>query len=826
MNTSGDRVRDIFLEAAALPEASRAEFLRERCAGDEQLAEEIRSLLSFHEHDTGFLSGSPLEDAGLDVASAGTEQAVGTLEPGAAVAGFTIVRLLGAGGMGVVYEATQESPKRSVALKLMRPGFVSRAMLRRFEQEGQALGMLRHPGIAQVYGAGMDRRGSSLAPYLAMELVEGESLSAYTARTGAGLRQRLELFARLCDAVSHAHQRGVVHRDLKPANILIDASGQPKVLDFGIARLTGDEAITATLSTQTGQILGTLSYISPEQLTGDPRAVDVRADVYALGVILYELLSGRLPLDFSKSSLHEASRIIHETEPPGLGTIDSALRGDLETITRKAMEKDPARRYQSAAELAEDLRRHLRHEPILARPPSALYRARKFSRRHRPLVAGAAAVMLTLVAGLAATLNQARRAENEAREAQAQKLIAQQQARAAEEQRRKAESETQVANNAVQNTQQLNKFFQEMFYSIDPSRSQGREVTVREVLDRAAERLEAGGEIRPFVRITMRQTIGNVYLTLGEEPKAEVNLRDAVKAYQDIGIGDRSDAIDTQRMLANAIAEQSRYAEAEVIMRDALERAIRSSGPDDIVAANVRGDLAIILEALGHYDEAEPLYREDIESARRLNGAGSVSLINALGNFSLFLLDRGKKDPSKLGESETFAREAEQMARQALGNLHPATINSIANLAVVLDTRGELETAETLYRESIDLGDKVLGPQHPNTFLQRINLGLMLALHGRPDEAEPMLVPMLEHCRAELGDGALETRQAAEALARLRQVQGRLDEAAGLARIAYDSCLAAHGPGHDQTRELARLMATLLEGLGRGPEAGEWRAKG
>ncbi|MCC6675754.1 MAG: tetratricopeptide repeat protein [Phycisphaerales bacterium] len=826
MNTGGDRVRDIFLEAAALPEARRAEFLRERCAGDEALAEEVRSLLSFHEHDTGFLSGSPLEDAGLDVAAVVPEQAVGTLEPGAEVAGFTIVRLLGAGGMGVVYEATQESPKRSVALKLMRPGFVSRAMLRRFEQEAQALAMLRHPGIAQVYGAGMDRRGASLAPYLAMELVEGESLMAYTARAGAGLRQRLELFARLCDAVSHAHQRGVVHRDLKPANILIDASGQPKVLDFGIARLTGDDAVTATVSTQTGQILGTLSYISPEQLSGDPRAVDVRADVYALGVILYELLSGRLPLDLSKSSLHEASRIIQESEPPGLGTINAALRGDLETITRKAMEKDPARRYQSAAELAEDLRRHLRHEPILARPPSALYRARKFSRRHRPLVAGAAAVMLTLVAGLAATLNQARRAEHQAQEAEAQKAIAQQQARAAEEQRRKAESETLVANNAVQNTQQLNKFFQEMFYSIDPSRAQGREVTVREVLDRAAERIDSGEELRPFVRITLRQTVGNVYLTLGEEARAEANLRDAVKTYQTLGVGDRRDAIDTQRMLANAIAEQSRYAEAEPIMRDALERALRSSGPDDIITASTRSDLAIILEALGRYDEAEPLYRADVETSRRLKGDGSVATIQALGNFSMFLLDRGRIEPARLEESETFARQAEEMSRRSLGNRHPTTITSIANLAAVLDARGKVESAAALYRESIELGDQVLGPQHPDTFLQRINLGLLLALNGRAGDAETLLVPMLEQCRAQLGDGALETRKAAEALARLRQVQGRLQEAAELARLAYDSSLAAHGATHDDTRQLARLLATLLEGLGRGPEAGEWRAKG
>lgn len=826
MDTSGDRVRDIFLEATALPEARRAELLRERCAGDEQLAEEVRSLLSFHENDTNFLSGSPIEDAGLESASPVADQAVGTLETGSEVAGFRIVRLLGAGGMGVVYEATQENPRRAVALKLMRPGFVSRAMLRRFEQEAQTLALLRHPGIAQVYGAGMDRRGAALAPYLAMELVEGETLTAYAARTAASMRQRLDLFVKLCDAVSHAHQRGVVHRDLKPANILIDAAGDPKVLDFGIARLTGDDAVTATVSTQTGQILGTLSYISPEQLTGDPRSVDVRADVYALGVILYELLSGRLPLDLSKSSLHEASRIIHDTEPPPLSTFNAALRGDLETIARKAMEKDPARRYQSAAELAEDVRRHVRHEPIQARPPSALYRARKFSRRHRPLVAGAAAVMLTLVAGLAATMTQARRAEREARDAQAQKVIAQEQARLAEELRRKAESETLVATSAVQNTQQLNKFFQEMFYSIDPARAQGREVTVREVLDRAAERLKTEEKLQSFVRITLRQTIGNVYLTLGRDAEAEENLRDAVNTYQSLGIGDRRDAIDTQRMLANAIAEQSRYAEAEPIMRDALVRAERAGGPDDVVTTYVRSDLAIILEALGRYDEAEPLYREDIDVSVRLSGPSSVHAINAMGNFALFLLDRGKNDPSRLEEAEKHARRAVEIARESLGPKHPSTINSIANLAAVIDVRGRSDEAEPLYREAITLGEEVLGPNNPDGYLQRINLGLMLALNGRHEEAESILNPLLEQCRAALGEGALETRKAAEALARLRLKQERFGEAADLARAAFDSCLAAHGPSHDETKQLARLVAEAFDGLNLGDQAAEWRARG
>lgn len=827
MGADGDRVREIFLEAAALPEESRAAFVRERCGADSNLIDEVESLLRFHDHDTDFLAGSPLEDAGLEATPADAPQAVGALEPGTRVGGFTVSRLLGAGGMGVVYEATQESPRRPVALKLMRAGFVSRAMLRRFEQEAQALALLRHPGIAQVYEAGTDRRGASVIPYLAMELVDGDSLGAYIGRYQPSTRERLELFGRICDAVSHAHQRGVVHRDLKPPNIFVDGARQPKILDFGIARLTGDEHVTASLSTRTGQILGTLSYISPEQLSGDPALVDVRADVYALGVIFYEMLSGRLPHDLSKSSLHEASRILRETDPPALGTLNSTLRGDVETIARKAMEKEPAHRYQSAAELAEDVRRHLRHEPIHARPPATWYRVRKFTRRNRGVVMGVSAVFLALSAGLVSTLVQARHAREQALLAQEAAQIAQDQTREAERQKNVAQEEILRANNSIESVQQINKFFQQMFYSINPALAQGREITVREVLDEASLRLHASEAKRaPFVTITLHQTFGNVYMTLGRFKDAEEHLRLAVQAYKDLGVPDRRDALDTQRMLANALCEQSRYAEAAELVRDALRRAEPLYGHNDVVTAALRSDLAIVEESLGNYDEAERLYRDDLATTQEIHGVDSLEEIIGLGNLALFLMDRGKINPDKLPEAEELARRALELAEATLPPEHPQYQGQLANLSLVLMVRKQYDQAEPLIRRAIELSEKVQGAEHPDVLMHRANLGILLMQLDRMDEADAVLTPLLETCRSRSGENAIETRTTAEGLARLRLKQARPEEAEALAMSSFESARAAHGETHDQTREVAKLLAEIYAAQGDAEREREWKARG
>jgi eukaryotic-like serine/threonine-protein kinase len=319
--------------------------------------------------------------------------------------------------MGVVYEAEQEQPRRTVALKVIKSGLADPKLVRRFEQESLALGRLQHPGIAQIYEAGTAETGFGPQPYFAMEFIRGESLLQYALAHQIGIRQKLELMAKICEAVHHAHQRGVIHRDLKPGNILVDETGQPKILDFGVARATDSDAHVSR-QTDLGQLVGTLAYMSPEQVLADPLEVDTRSDVYALGVILYELLAGRLPYRISPK-LHEAVQTIREEEPTALSAVSSAYRGDIETIVDKALEKDKTRRYASAAELAADIRRYLQDEPIMARPASAAYQLQKFSRRHKALVVGAAAVFIVLIVGIIVSTREAARANAQSATARA-----------------------------------------------------------------------------------------------------------------------------------------------------------------------------------------------------------------------------------------------------------------------------------------------------------------------------------------------------------------------------------------------------------------------
>jgi tetratricopeptide (TPR) repeat protein/predicted Ser/Thr protein kinase len=315
------------------------------------------------------------------------------------IGSYAIRRKLGEGGMGVVYLAEQDEPRRPVAVKVLRPGAVSGSMRRRFQQEARVLGLLRHPGIAQVYEAGTAKADGRELAFFAMEYVEGTPLTEYAESHKLSYRQSLELVAGICDAVHHAHQNGVVHRDLKPDNILVDRTGQSKVLDFGVANATDADIKTLSVQTEGGQIVGTLPYMSPEQALGDSDVVDTRCDVYALGVIAYELLANKLPLDLRRSSIVEAARIIREEEPTRLGQLSRVFRGDIETIVAKSLEKDRDRRYGSAAELGADIRRFLSDDPIVARPASTIYQLGKFARRHRGLTVGACIAVLALICG-------------------------------------------------------------------------------------------------------------------------------------------------------------------------------------------------------------------------------------------------------------------------------------------------------------------------------------------------------------------------------------------------------------------------------------------
>lgn len=383
------RAWEIASAALDLEASQRQELIEKACDGDPDMRHEVESLLE-HCAETN-PDASPVIDMGSIPER---------------IAHFSIVRKVGEGGMGVVYEAIQDTPNRRVALKLMRSGHLSPKLLRRFEYEIEVMASLEHPGIAHVYDAGVFDIGGGSQPYFAMEFVEGGALDDYVERCNSSKNERLELFVKICDAVHHAHQKGIIHRDLKPDNVLVTATGEPKVLDFGVSRAIGEQAEDLTMLTDVGRIVGTLAYMSPEQVQGRRDELTVSSDVWSLGVIAYELLTGSLPFEVQGQSLAAAARTIVDKEPTPLGKRDRSLRGDLEIVVSTALQKDPAYRYHSAAELAADLRRVIASQPIVARSPSTFYRIRKFARRNRALTFTAAALLATLAFSFASTVYQ------------------------------------------------------------------------------------------------------------------------------------------------------------------------------------------------------------------------------------------------------------------------------------------------------------------------------------------------------------------------------------------------------------------------------------
>jgi tetratricopeptide (TPR) repeat protein len=741
-------IEPLYHAALAKEPGERSSYLQAACADDPALREEVESLLA--NADVQLASPVPRSElAKLWDQSAGNSTSPGMSRqaadvPPAVIGRYRIIRPLGAGGMGVVYEAEQEQPRRTVALKVIKPGLAGPVLLRRFEQESEALGRLQHPGIAQIHEAGTADIGFGSQPYFAMEFIRGETLLRFAEARQLSTRQRLEVMAKICDAIHHAHQRGIIHRDLKPSNILVDESGQPKVLDFGVARAT-DGDTQATHQTDAGQILGTLAYMSPEQVLGDPLEVDTRSDVYALGMILYELLADRPPYKVS-THLPEAVQTIREEDPAPLSSVSRAFRGDIETIVAKALEKDKSRRYGASAGMAEDIRRYLNDEPILARPPSATYQFRKFARRHRALMTGSAAVVAVLIAGIVATTLEAARVWR------------------AEQVALRESATAEAVNDFLQNdllAQASAKVQAQPDIKPDP------DLKVRTALDRAAARIAGKFPTEPLVEAAIRQTIGHSYRDLGLFAKAQQQIERALELRQGT-LGERHhDTLTSMQNLAELYTYQGKYAQAEPLFIHTLEverRVLGEEHGDTLETADLLGQL---YDDEGKFAQGEPLFTRDLEVRRRTLGEEHRDTLAAISNLATHFWRQGR-----YAQAEPLWTRALQLERQLLGDEHPDTLTGMSNVATLYQVQGRYAEAEPLFTKVQEGQRRVLGDEHPSTLNTTNNLAVNYGFQGKYAQAEPLFAKLVETQRRAQGAEHPDTLNAMSNLTMLHVYEG------------------------------------------------------
>ncbi len=641
------------------------------------------------------------------------------------IRGYRILRKIGQGGMGVVYEAEQPSPLRRVALKVILGGVhADEVQLRMFQREVQTLARLNHPGIAAIYDAGQTEDGQS---YYAMELVDGVTLHQHVRQiqdaTDAAkwpLRDLLRLFHAICEAISYAHQRGVIHRDLKPSNIILAENARPKVLDFGLARLIEHDPAAPTINTESGRLMGTLPYMSPEQAVGRPEAIDVRTDVYALGVILYEMLTGTLPCDVARRPLPEAVRIICEQHPRSPSRVNPAVPGDLATIALKALEKEPERRYQSAAAMADDVDRFLNGHPVSARPPSSLYYLRKAVARHK--VTTALSVALVLLGFVFAGVTY-------------YNLL-----RVVEESRRR---------------ERVNMLFADVYKSVNPwnvGLSGNKDVTVLETLDRVGEEIATRLSDDELTAATLRATLASQYKAFGKHDSAHDHFRYALDVMRRVLGDDHPETVSLMTELGENCYMRGSLDEAELLFREAMAARRESlSPPDERIAVNLN-NLGLVLKTRGKLDEAEALYREALLMRQRVlrsaltgSPADTAELATARNHVAATLnnLAALMRERRRLDEADQFYMQALQLRRDALNENHPDVAKMYNNYGKLLYDRGDFARAEENFRRSLDILRRGLGDEH--AWIARAMHSLAMTLRARGDREAA-----LAECRAAL----------------------------------------------------------------------------
>ncbi len=705
-----------------------------------------------------------------------TRTALAASRPSLAFGPYRLQQRLGQGGMGDVWLAEQVSPiHRQVAIKVIKAGMDTAQVVARFQAERQALALMDHPAIARVFDAGSTPEGR---PYFAMEYVRGEPITAYCDRHRLTTHERLELFIQVCDGVQHAHQKAIIHRDLKPSNVLVtlqDDRPVPKIIDFGVAKATTQSLTEQTLFTELGALIGTPEYMSPEQAEMGGLDIDTRTDVYALGVILYELLTGTLPFDGRKlreKGLDEIRRTIREVEPPRPSTritqdgpksgdaaqnrrteparLANLLRGDLDWITMRALEKDRTRRYATANALALDIRRSLNDEPVTAGPPSATYRVGKFVRRHRAGVAAAVTLVVVLLTFAVVMTVQAQRIAHE----------------------------RDRANREASASKQVSDFLVGLFRMSDPSEARGNSITAREILDKGAREIDQILDDQPEVQARLQATIGAVYTSLGVYGSALPLLEQALATRRRVLGEDNTETLVAGNDLANAYWYLGKFDQAEPLYVDVVARRTRVLGEEHPDTLRANFDLASLFLGRRRWDIAEPLIRSTLEAQARVLGDDHGDTISSLNNLQGLLFRLGR-----FAEAAPLAVKVLSARRRLLGNDHPRTAVAMHNLASNYYRLGEYAKAESLFLEAVQTRRRVLGETHQLTASSRSSLSEMFVDLRRYDDAEPL---------------ALE---------------------------AFQGFLGSLGAEHERTQGTVRVLAQLYDSWGQPAQAAEWRAK-
>jgi len=807
-----ERVKEVLHQAMQLPPEQRSQLLDETCASDPVLRAEVESLLLADDGlHPDFLKSPPMAGRWDSVAN-GIDHAGGLAAGQIFAQRFRLVRKLGEGGMGQVWLADQTSPvKRQVALKLIKAGMYDESVVQRFEAERQSLAIMDHPAIAKVFDAGTTPQGQ---PYFVMEYVQGLPITEYCDLKKLKIPDRLELFIQACEAVQHAHQKAIIHRDLKPANILVadvDGKPAPRIIDFGLAKAITPQASDEPHFTKMGFFMGTPGYMSPEQADPSVRDMDTRTDVYSLGVVLYELLAGLQPFDSKEQQeipLDEVLRMLRVEEPPtpstkaGGNRVNSAgraearsteprqlvkiLRGDLDWITMRAIEKDRTRRYGTASDLAADIRHYLNHEPVVARPANITYQFRKYVRRHRVAAAAVTGLVLVLFSFSILQALQLRRITRE---------------------RDRANRERDRAN-------RITDFMTGMFKVSDPSQSRGNTVTAREILDKASNDLSSGLAKDPEVQSQMMQDMARTYENLGLYPRAHELAQRALDSRLSLLGPDDPKTLEVRSQLGNIVDREGHYADAERILCQALDGERRVLGTQNPLTLETMDHLAVVVGQQGRNDEQEKLDREAITTGAQALGPESEQVMQATLSLGVSLWNQ-----ARYAEAEHTFRQLVDVERRVLGADAAETMRAMGNLGLSIKSQGRFAEAEPIYREVLANSQRVMGPEHPETAFNLDRLANLLSEEGHPVEAEKLTREELAIRLRTLGPEHTRTLIAKINLSDELLKEGRFREAEKLQREAVGIQIRIRGPENVNSLIFKTYLAKNLNAERRYAEA-------